>query len=153
MQTNLLGEEGQLGDTTMSEGSTPHPNAPGLQAGIDEEMIRRVVAEFYARARTHEVLGPIFEAHVSNWDHHIDRIAAFWSSVLLMTGRYDGRPMPAHARIAGLSGEHFDQWLALFRETVQELCPPPAAALFTDRAERIADTLEAGIAQHRSLGL
>lgn len=133
--------------------SNPSPNAPGLQAGIDEEMIRRVVVEFYGRARKHEVLGPIFEAHVSDWPAHLDRTAAFWSSVLLMTGSYHGRPMPAHARIPGLSSEHFDLWLALFRETVQDLCPPPAAALFIDRAERIGDTLEAGIAQHRSLGM
>ena len=138
----------------MTDGSsTPSPNAPGLKAGIDDQMIRRVVAEFYARARKHDVLGPIFEAHVSNWDEHIDRISAFWSSVLLMTGRYDGRPMPAHARIPGLTSEHFDIWVSLFRDTVQDLCPPAAAALFVDRAERIGDTLEAGIAQHRALGL
>src|SRR3546814_9134761 len=77
-------------------------------------------------------------------------ICDFWSSVLLMTGRYDGRPMPAHIRIRvaegmGLDQAHFDRWFGLFRDTVRELCPPGAAALFEDRARRIAASLLQGV--------
>ncbi|MGE3907576.1 MAG: preprotein translocase subunit TatC, partial [Reyranellaceae bacterium] len=48
-------------------------------------------------------------------------------------------PLPIDSR-------HFDRWLELFAETARELCPPKAAALFVDRAQRIAESLELGIA-------
>jgi len=41
---------------------------------------------------------------------------------------------------------HFDRWLALFADTANAICPPAAAAHFIDRAYRIADSLELGIA-------
>ena len=66
-----------------------------------------------------------------------------------MTGRYKGTPMQVHAAIADISGELFDRWLALFRETSMSTCPPAAADLFCDRAQRIAQSLELGIAVHR----
>ena len=45
-----------------------------------------------------------------------------------------------------IDGRHFDHWLRLFRETVLEICAPAAAAHFIERARRIADSLEFGIA-------
>lgn len=125
--------------------------APGTEAGITEPMIREVVHGFYGRIRQDAVLGPIFENVIrDNWDHHLAKMCDFWSSVLLMTGRYAGRPMPAHIRIRvaegmGLDQEHFDRWFGIFRDTVRELCPPEAAALFEDRAQRIAASLLQGV--------
>jgi hemoglobin len=130
-------------------GRTPHPKAPGLEAGVTEPMIRDLVDAFYAKVRKDEVLGPIFNAAITDWDDHLDKLAAFWSSVVLMTGRYKGRPMPAHARIPGISDAHFARWLALFGETARDVCPAPAADLFADRASRIAESLKIGIAMHR----
>ena len=68
----------------------------------------------------------------------------FWSSVALRTGRYHGKPHLAHAGL-GLSSELFQRWLALFTETVEELCQPDVAAFFADRATRIADSLQIGL--------
>jgi hemoglobin len=48
-------------------------------------------------------------------------------------------PLPVDAR-------HFDRWLALFEATARELCPPKAADHFIERACRIAESLELGIA-------
>lgn len=124
----------------------PHPKAPGLECAIDEEMIGRLVQAFYARVRQDEVLGPVFERHVTDWDAHLVKLCDFWSSVTLMTGAYKGRPMPVHAAISGTSDENFSRWLRLFRETAQTCCPPAAAALFIERAGRIAESLRLGIA-------
>jgi len=44
---------------------------------------------------------------------------------------------------------HFDRWLALFAATADEVCPPTAAAHFVERAHRLADSLELGIAAQR----
>ncbi|MGO4716818.1 group III truncated hemoglobin [Bradyrhizobium sp. 2TAF24] len=118
------------------------------QTGIDEPMIERLVKTFYARIQVHPVLGPIFAAKIENWDEHIDKLCAFWSSVALMTGRYHGHPMRAHLRLP-IAATHFDQWLALFEATAREVCPPQAAEHFLDRARRIADSFEMGLATTR----
>lgn len=128
---------------------TPSPKAPGFSAGVTEPVIRTLVHAFYARVRADAVLGPIFNGAIDDWDAHLDKLCAFWSSVTLMSGRYKGTPMKVHADLAGISGDHFDRWLGLFRETARDVCPGPAAALFIDRAERIAQSLELGIAVHR----
>jgi hemoglobin len=126
-----------------------HPKAPGTAVNITEPMIRQLVETFYARVREDGELGPIFEPVVKDWDAHYDKLCAFWSSVVLMSGRYKGRPMPAHAALPGISNEHFVRWLVLFGETASVVCPPEAAPLFIDRAMRIAESLKLGIALHR----
>jgi hemoglobin len=118
---------------------------------LDEAMIAAVVAAFYARARQDEVIGPVFNRVVAaeDWPEHIQTITDFWSSMLLGTRRYMGRPMPKHLAIPELSDEHFQRWLTLFRATAEELCPPHIAALFVDRAERIGYNFRVRIAQFR----
>lgn len=122
---------------------------PGAAVGVDEAMIRMVVHAFYARVRADAELGPIFDRVVEDWDAHLDKLCDFWSSALLATGRFKGAPMPAHARLAEIAPAHFVRWLALFRQTVEQLCPPDAAALFAAKSELIAQSLQLGIAASR----
>lgn len=131
----------------------PHPNAPGASVGITEPMIKTLVHTFYARVRVDPLLGPIFNRAIADWDAHLDKLCAFWSSVTLMTGRYKGTPMRVHAEIDEISPLHFEQWLALFQATAIRTCPPDAAAVFVDRANRIAESLQLGIALHRGEGI
>lgn len=118
------------------------------RTGIDEAMIERLVREFYGRARLDPLIGPVFESKVHDWEDHFARISAFWSSVVLMSGRYHGQPMSAHVPLP-IDSPHFDRWLEIFTETAQEICPPAAAALFLERAYRIAESLELGISVHK----
>ncbi len=118
------------------------------RTGINMAMIERLVRAFYSRARRDPLIGPVFEHHVAHWDAHIPGMCDFWSSVALMSGRYHGQPMTAHIPLP-IDTPHFDRWLELFAETAQEVCPPAAAALFIDRAHRIADSLELGIAAQK----
>ena len=120
--------------------------SPGHPVGVTEEMVSRLVRAFYGKARQDPLLGPVFEAEVADWDAHFARLDDFWSSVALMSGRYHGTPMQAHAKLDGVGPEHFARWLELFAETARAVCPPPAAALFTDRAQRIARSLQLGMA-------
>lgn len=101
--------------------------------GLDEEVLRALVHRFYDKVRGDAVLGPIFAARNTDWGPHLDRMVIFWSSVVLMTGRYHGRPVPAHASLS-IDASHFDRWLALFRQTVQDLCTPEGAVHVTQRA-------------------
>jgi hemoglobin len=115
------------------------------RTGIDEAMIERLVRTFYGRARRDPMIGPIFESKVHDWERHLRRICAFWSSVALMSGRYHGQPMVTHLPLP-IDTPHFDRWLEIFAETAREVCPPVAAAHFLERAQRIAESLDLGIA-------
>jgi hemoglobin len=115
------------------------------RTGISEAMIERLVRCFYAKVRTDAVLAPIFEARIRNWEPHLKQMFAFWSSVALMTGRYHGTPMVKHLPLP-VDADHFDRWLDLFEATAREICPPQAVAHFIERAQRIAASLELGIA-------
>jgi hemoglobin len=98
------------------------------------------------------LLGPIFETRIRNWEPHLAQMCAFWSSVALMSGRYHGTPMVKHLPLP-VDAAHFDRWLALFEETVGEICPPEAEAHFVERARRIAASLEFGIASGQGVVL
>jgi hemoglobin len=122
------------------------------RTGITETMIERLVRGFYAKVRLDPMLAPVFEARIRDWEPHLQQMCAFWSSVALMTGRYHGTPMVKHMPLP-VDAAHFDRWLALFEETVRELCPPEAAAHFVGRAQRIAASLELGIADGQGVML
>ena len=113
--------------------------------GIDEPMIARLVDAFYARVRVDPLLGPVFDARIADWGPHMEQMRLFWSSVALMSGVYHGRPMPKHLPLP-VDATHFDRWLELFERTAREVCPPAAADHFIERARRIAESLELGVA-------
>jgi hemoglobin len=118
------------------------------RTGIDDAMIEKLVRTFYGRVRCDALLGPVFESRVTDWGAHIARLCLFWSSVALMSGRYHGQPMAAHMPLP-VDAAHFERWLQIFTTTARELCPPAAAAHFIERASRIADSLELGIAAQK----
>ena len=114
------------------------------RTGLDEALLRRLVHAFYDRVRADPLLAPVFAARITDWEPHLERMVAFWSSVALMSGRYHGRPVPAHTPLP-VGAAHFERWLALFRETARELCPPAGAAHVIARAERIAQSLHMAV--------
>lgn len=130
---------------TMVVDGTPLPDS------LDEAMIRDVVHGFYDEVRRDPLLGPVFNGAITpeEWPAHLDKLCDFWSATLLRTGRYAGRPLPPHLRIPGLGEDHFRRWLGLFRDTVRRRCPPEAAALFMDRALRIAHSFRLAVAFNR----
>lgn len=123
--------------------------APGAAAGVTEAMIAAQVHAFYGRIRQDEILGPIFNARVEDWPDHLAKLCDFWSSVTLMTGRFKGSPMAAHARAPEIEMAHFARWLEIWRKTAREVCPPAAAELFIARAEMIGKSLQLGLAAFR----
>ena len=90
-------------------------------AAYTEKEIDQLVRSFYEKARKDPSLGPIFEAHVTNWEEHFIQMTDFWSGNLLGTNRFNGAPMPKHLAVPNLRPELFEQWLKLFKQTTQEL--------------------------------
>ena len=112
-------------------------------SGIDEAGLERLVHAFYARVREDPRLGPIFNRAIADWPEHLGKLHAFWSSVMLTSGRYKGQPVPAHVRHRDqITPELFNHWLALWGETARELMTPAAAQALEAKAARIAESLQ-----------
>ncbi|EQB00898.1 MULTISPECIES: group III truncated hemoglobin [unclassified Sphingobium] len=110
---------------------------------ILESDLADLVEAFYGRVRTDPELGPVFNDAVDDWPEHLHKLANFWSSVMLSTGRYKGQPVPAHMKHkARITPALFERWLALWAATTGELMPPEAAAALQAKAERIGDSLQ-----------
>ena len=117
-----------------------------LQAIIDETALRRLIELFYTRVRADDRIGPLFNDAVGDWPEHLDRLQSFWSGVMLGSGRYQGRPLPAHIQHADrISPASFDRWLALWKQASEELFEPSAASALQEKAGRIAESLQLGM--------
>jgi hemoglobin len=119
------------------------------RTGLDDAQLERLVRAFYTRARQDAEIGHLFD-HVQDWEHHISKITAFWSSVALLTGRYHGQPLAAHLPLP-LEPPHFQRWLALFEATAQDECSPEGVAWLMEKAHRIARSLELGVSVTRGV--
>lgn len=110
---------------------------------MDEGQLVRLVDVFYGRVRADARLGPIFNDAVADWPEHLEKLVAFWSSIMLSTGRYKGNPMAAHMLHKDrIMPEDFDRWLALWTQTTEEIMPPDAARALQQKAARIAESLK-----------
>jgi len=107
---------------------------------ITESQISRLVEAFYADVWADERLGPIFSARVADRNAHLIKMKTFWSSVLLKTGRYKGRPMPAHVKLSEVEEQDFERWLGLFRKAVTAELDHAAVEPVMNVARRIAQS-------------
>ncbi|MBX0291516.1 group III truncated hemoglobin [Hymenobacter sp. HSC-4F20] len=115
-----------------------------------EEDIRRLVDAFYSRVQTDDLIGPIFEAVVhGNWPRHLATMYDFWSSLLLSTSRYRGRPFPKHLALP-VDSRHFQRWLSLFVETVEAHFSGPKADEAIYKAGNLATIFQYRIEQARN---
>jgi hemoglobin len=124
-------------------------NWKAMDSKITEQEISTLVDRFYAKVRLDPEIGPIFNAIVDDWPHHLATLKDFWSTVLLTTGRYKGQPLMTHLQLP-LDPDHFERWLALFAETATEVLPPAVAATVIAKSERIAENFKLGIAHQHS---
>jgi hemoglobin len=101
--------------------------------------IRTLIDKFYDKVRTDELIGPVF-SHV-NWPDHLPTMYNFWSSMLLGDQSYRGNPFQKHLPLP-IQPKHFERWLQLFRETVDEIFSGEKATEMKSRAGSIADLFQ-----------
>ncbi|QAX30552.1 group III truncated hemoglobin [Leisingera sp. NJS204] len=130
----------------MTDADTANPLA---RFDIGPEEISRVVAVFYTRVRTHEVLGPVFAAHVADWPEHEEKIAGFWRNAILRQRSYSGNPMRVHVSRPDVKAEHFPLWLGLFHEVLRAELPERTALQWGALADRIGEGFRTGIVAMR----
>ena len=113
--------------------------------------IETLVNTFYDRVRVDEVLGFIFDQVAqTNWSTHLPKMYAFWETVLFRSGGYTGNPLAAHAKLVpqtAMGREQFDQWLMLFRATVDDLFAGEHADHIKNCAADMANVIHARINQ------
>ncbi len=119
---------------------------------VNESSIAVLVDRFYTRVRQDDILGPVFAKEIGDeWEPHLETMRAFWSSLMLASGRYKGNPMLKHLLLLPRIGsEHFERWLGIWKQTTSELFPPEAAAIFMRKAESMAERLIETIDRHHA---
>jgi hemoglobin len=104
--------------------------------------IKLLVDTFYGKVNNDELLSPIFNGLAKiDWNDHLPKMYQFWGTQLIGTMDYKGQPFPPHMKF-GLKAEHFNRWLGLFKETVNELFQGDIANLAIYKAENIAQIFQ-----------
>ncbi|MBL4590434.1 MAG: group III truncated hemoglobin [Phycisphaerales bacterium] len=124
------------------DGDAQNPNST-----ITIDNIRKMVELFYERTRTDDLLGPIFNTKVADWDAHYEKMTRFWSSAVLRTGTYSGRPIEAHKfdEPGLLTPAHFVRWVREFSTIAREVFAENDAAVFIELGKRMAASIAARI--------
>ena len=116
------------------------------------EGISRLLRHFYADVRQDPLIGPIFNAQIKDWNHHLEIIASFWETLIGGPSTY-ARPMPLKHLPIGLRKEDFERWLFLWQANCRAQLPRDVAKEMIDLADHIAHRLRMilGISIHDNL--
>lgn len=83
--------------------------------------IKILVDTFYQNVRKDSLIGPIFDGIIQDrWPEHLEKMYRFWQTVLLEEHTYHGSPFAPHAKLP-VGIEHFEAWIGIFTQTVDQL--------------------------------
>lgn len=112
----------------------------------NSEDIKKLVNNFYVKVVADELLGPVFEEVTkTDWSIHLPKMYDFWETILFGGTYTRGNPVLRHVEVdreEKLNPEHFERWLALFNETVNEYFKGKKADEIKQRAFRIAEVIQ-----------
>ncbi len=104
--------------------------------------VELLVNTFYDAVKQNTVIGYIFNDVVKvDWDEHLPKMYAFWSSILLDERSYSGNPMLKHieiSRLTAMTATEFSEWVRLFNQAVDTLFEGESARDAKTRAANIA---------------
>jgi hemoglobin len=102
------------------------------------EDIKMFVDEFYYKVQKDDLIGPVFNSVIKDWQPHLDKMYKFWNAALFGVPGFKGNPFARHAPLP-ISGTHFDRWMLLFKETIDEHFEGEMAGEVKNRAGLMAD--------------
>ena len=89
--------------------------------------ISKLVKFFYFKIRENELLGPIFNSHISEeqWPEHLEKLTDFWETNLFGIAKFKGSPSAKHIKVDAnmnykIEQSHFGVWLQLWFETIDQ---------------------------------
>ena len=107
---------------------------------LREADLARLLTDFYSIATADALIGSYFAG--VDMARHMPRIIAFWSTMLFHKDRYGGSAFQPHARMPGLTGDHFQRWLNILEATVDSRFEGQNARLMKDLARRVAYAMQ-----------
>jgi len=111
--------------------------------------IKKLVDTFYGHIKNNPLLSPIFNDLIKDkWPLHLEKMYRFWQTVLLEGHTYFGSPFLPHAQLP-VNHEHFNEWMTLFVNTVNELFTGEKAEEAIWRAGKMAEMFEYKIINSR----
>jgi len=126
----------------------------------DRDDVSFLVRSFYAKVRKNNILGPIFNDIVQDWEIHLEHLTDFWEMVLLQSGPGAGKfnPISVHKEVDEhtqnkISEEHFNNWLELWSETLDQYFYGEVAEYAKAHAQKMAYILLFKIREGRNVGL
>ena len=139
--------ETSCGDKLLEEikGLHKHDGKPKKDiAGMKD--IVKLVDLFYEKVKSDNLISHFFTEVVKvNWEKHLPVMYRFWDNALFFTGVYEGKPLEIHHhlhQLAGLTEAHFERWIKLFTQTVDELFEGDKAELAKERATSISTVIQ-----------
>lgn len=100
--------------------------------------IKQMVDTFYDKVNKDKELSYIFNDFAKiNWVTHLPIMYSFWSKLLLGEGDYRGNPFQKHIPLP-IESHHFDRWVELFKQNIDEQFIGEIAEEAKLRAENIA---------------
>jgi len=75
------------------------------------------VDSFYDKVQSDELIGPVFDAVITDWQPHLEKMYNFWNAALFGVPGFKGNPFARHAPLS-LQQQHFERWLLLFNQTI-----------------------------------
>lgn len=113
-----------------------------------------LVRTFYMTVQQDDILGPIFNGIISDWESHFELLTDFWETQLFLKRKYFGNPVTAHQELDDkvnhtVTSEHFGLWLNLWFATIDELFEGDTAWIAKNRAQKMSTMLFMQIYEHR----
>lgn len=112
-----------------------------------------LVDAFYGRVQQDEVLGPIFNNIIQDWDKHLNIMYGFWNSVLFGAEGYKGQAVAKHVAIdqrVRLEQQHYDRWIELWAALVSAHFSGPNAELIQTKAQAMLQLIQFKVDYSRS---
>ena len=117
----------------------------------NREDIIRMVNNFYEKVKPDITISYFFSQVAGiDWEKHLPVMYNFWENIIFHVGGYTGNPMKHHIDLhqkSPMKKEHFNRWIELFNETVDELFEGEKAEQAKLRALSIATVMQINIAQ------
>ena len=87
---------------------------------LNRNDIELLVNTFYEKAQKDELLGPVFNSKITDWNKHLNIMYTFWETVILDAYTYKGTPFNKHSDLP-IDKTHFDRWIQLFHSVIDGL--------------------------------
>ena len=119
---------------------------------LNLEDVKKLVDAFYGKVRENNLLAPVFNERIKDrWPEHLEKMYTFWQTILFEERTYFGSPFPPHAKLP-VEHAHFEEWMKLFTQTIDELFIGEKAKEAKWRAGKMAEMFEYKIEHYKKTG-